>query len=96
VLVLIGATEDGAKELLAMSKVIRESTRSWPELPGQLKRMGLSGALRLAIGDGSLGFWIAVREEYGPIARATLLGPLVLEAQVAKVVTGVNSSTEKN
>ena len=35
----------------------------------QLKRLGLSAAPKLAIGDGSLGFWIALQEEYGPIAQ---------------------------
>ncbi len=75
VLVLIGATEDGTKELLAVVDGYRESTQSWRELLGQLKRLGLSAAPKLAIGDGSLGFWIALQEEYGPVARAALLGP---------------------
>jgi putative transposase len=69
VLVLIGATEDGAKELLAVVDGYRESTQSWRELLGQLKRLGLSTAPKLAIGDGSLGFWIALQEEYGPVAQ---------------------------
>jgi putative transposase len=53
VLVLIGATEDGNKELLAVVDGYRESAQSWRELLGQLKRMGLSSAPKLAIGDGS-------------------------------------------
>jgi putative transposase len=69
VLVLIGATEDGRKELLAVVDGYRESTQSWRELLGQLKRLGLSAAPKLAIGDGSLGFWIALQEEYGPVAQ---------------------------
>jgi hypothetical protein len=69
VLVLIGATEDGAKELLAVVDGYRESTQSWREQLGQLKRLGLSAAPKLAIGDGSLGFWIGLQEEYGPIAQ---------------------------
>jgi len=36
---------------------------------GQLKRLSLSAAPKLAIGDGSLGFWIALQEEYGPVAQ---------------------------
>ena len=68
-LVLIGATEDGTKELLAVVDGYRESTQSWRELLGQLKRLGLSAAPKLAIGDGSLGFWIALQEEYGPVAQ---------------------------
>jgi transposase-like protein len=47
----------------------RESTQSWRELLGQLKRLGLSAAPKLAIGDGSLGFWIALQEEYGSVAQ---------------------------
>jgi putative transposase len=69
VLVLIGATEDGRKELLAVDGY-RESTQSWRELLGQLKRLGLSAAPKLAIGDGSLGFWIALQEEYGPVVQS--------------------------
>src|SRR5260370_2838657 len=69
VLVLIGATEDGTKELLAVVDGYRESTQSWRELLGQLKRQGLSTAPKLAICDGSLGFWIARQEEYGSIAH---------------------------
>src|SRR5689334_7277810 len=67
VLVLIGATQDGTKELLAVVDGYRESAQSWRELLGQLKRLGLSTAPKLAIGDGSLGFWLALREEYGPV-----------------------------
>ena len=69
VLVLIGATEDGTKELLAVVDGYRESTQSWRELLGQLKRMGLSSAPKLAIGDGALGFWVALQEEYGQVAQ---------------------------
>ena len=69
VLVLIGATEDGNKELLAVVDGYRESAQSWSELLGQLKRMGLSTAPKLAIGDGSLGFWVALEEEYGQVAQ---------------------------
>jgi hypothetical protein len=48
--------------------VLPESTPSWRELLQQLKRPG-SNAPKLAIGDGSLGFWIALHEEYGPVAQ---------------------------
>ena len=68
-LVLIGALEDGTKELLAVVDGYRESTQSWRELLQQLKRQGLQTAPKLAIGDGSLGFWLALREEYGPVAQ---------------------------
>jgi transposase-like protein len=69
VLVLIGATEDGNKELLAVVDGYRESAQSWRELLGQLKRMGLSSAPKLAMGDGSMGFWVALQEEYGQVAQ---------------------------
>ena len=68
VLVLIGATEEGSKELIAVIDGYRESSQSWRELLGQLKRLGLMTA-KLAIGDGSLEFWIALQEEYGPVAQ---------------------------
>ena len=41
----------------------RESAQSWGELLQQFKRLGLSSAPKLAIGDSSLGFWIALQEE---------------------------------
>jgi putative transposase len=66
VLVLMGALEDGTKELLAVVDGYRESAQSWREVLGQLKRHGLTTAPKLAVGDGSLGFWNALREEYGP------------------------------
>src|SRR5215469_4010648 len=47
----------------------RESAQSWRELLQQLKRLGLSAAPKLAIGDGSPGFWISLQEQYGPIAQ---------------------------
>jgi putative transposase len=61
--------EDGTKELLAVVDGYRESTQSWRELLQQLKRQGLQTAPKLAIGDGSLGFWLALREEYGAVAQ---------------------------
>ena len=51
-----------------------ESSQSWRELLGQLKRLGLSGSPKLVIDDGSLGFWVALQEEYGPITQQRLLG----------------------
>jgi putative transposase len=69
VLVLIGATEDGSKELLAVVDGYRESSQSWRELRGQVKRLGLSGGPKLASATARLAFWIALQEEYGQIAR---------------------------
>ena len=56
VLVLMGATEDGKKELIAMIDGQRESETSWTALLLDLKRRGMSEAPKLATGDGSLGF----------------------------------------
>src|SRR5258708_34530465 len=55
VLVLMGALEDGTKELLAVVDGYRESTQSWRELLHKLKRRGLTAAAKLAIGVASLG-----------------------------------------
>ena len=65
VLVLIGATEDGKKELLAVEDGYRESEQSWLELLQGLKARGLEAGPKLAIGDGSLGFWKALTKVYG-------------------------------
>lgn len=65
VLVLIGADEWGCKEVLGLSDGYRESTQSWRELLLDLKRRGLTRAPELAIGDGALGFWAALREVFG-------------------------------
>jgi putative transposase len=64
-LVLIGAMEDGRKELLAVEDGYRESAQSWRELLVSLKRRGLENPPELAVGDGALGFWKALAEVYG-------------------------------
>ncbi len=64
VLVIVGADEYGRKELLAMTDGFRESTQSWRELLLDLKRRGLKQDPKLAIGDGALGFWTALREVF--------------------------------
>ena len=64
ILVIIGAREDGAKELVAVLDGYRESKLSWMELLSSLKERGLSQGPKLAIGDGALGFWAALREAY--------------------------------
>jgi putative transposase len=64
VLVLIGATEDGTKELIAMIDGQRESEQSWLELLLDAKSRGLTESPRLATGDGALGFWKALRHVY--------------------------------
>ncbi len=63
-LVLIGATPEGRKELVGFQVGVRESAQSWRELLVEVKRHGLTVAPELAIGDGALGFWKAVEEIY--------------------------------
>jgi transposase-like protein len=60
VLVLMGATKDGHKELIAIVDGQRESETSWTSVLLDLKDRGLTEAPKLATGDGSLGFWLAV------------------------------------
>jgi len=69
VLVLIGADEWGRKEILGLTDGYRESTQSWRELLLDLKRRGLNHAPDLAVGDGALGFWAALREVFGATAE---------------------------
>jgi len=65
ILVLMGATPEGKKELIAVSDGFRESEQSWSELLLDLKARGLAVEPKLAIGDGALGFWAAVRKVFG-------------------------------
>ena len=64
ILVLMGATPDGKKELIAVQDGYRESQQSWSELLLDLKQRGLEKAPELAIGDGALGFWAALRKVF--------------------------------
>jgi len=64
-LVIIGADEWGNKDVLGLVDGYRESSQSWKELLLDLRRRGLKKAPDLAIGDGALGFWNALREVFG-------------------------------
>jgi transposase-like protein len=64
-LVIIGATKDGKKELVAIEDGYRESPESWKSLLLDLKERGLTTPPKLAVGDGALGFWQALYEVYG-------------------------------
>ena len=64
ILVLVGALADGTKELVGLYDGQRESKLSWKELLSDLKRRGLTDSPKVAIGDGALGFWAALEEEY--------------------------------
>ena len=65
ILVLMGATAEGRKELLALAEGYRESEQSWKELLLEVKARGLAVPPQLAVGDGALGFWAALRKVYG-------------------------------
>ncbi len=64
-LVLMGATSEGKKELIAVVDGYRESEQSWAELLLDLKQRGLAQTPLLAVGDGALGFWAALRKVFG-------------------------------
>jgi putative transposase len=67
-LVIIGATPEGKKELVGFQVGVRESAQSWRELLVDLKARGLAITPELATGDGALGFWKAL-EEVSPTTR---------------------------
>ncbi|MBA2442269.1 MAG: IS256 family transposase [Rubrobacter sp.] len=67
-LVVLGARLDGSKELVALADGYRESEESWAELLRDLKKRGMR-APELAVGDGALGFWSALRDVF-PQTRA--------------------------
>jgi putative transposase len=62
-LVMIGVRADGRKELIALADGFRESTESWADLLRSCKRRGMRAPV-LAVGDGALGFWAALREVF--------------------------------
>lgn len=68
-LVLMGATKDGQKHLVAVHDGIRESEQSWSELLLDVKRRGMTIDPKLAIGDGALGFWAAVAKVWPQTAE---------------------------
>src|SRR3982074_2832724 len=89
-LVLIGATPEGKKELVGFQTGVRESAQSWRELLIDIKQRGLEIAPDLAIGDGALGFWKAIEEGF-PSTRhqrcwvpktANVLNKVALSVQV--------------
>ena len=62
ILVIIGATSEGKKELVGFTDGVRESAQDWRELLLELKRRGLAIAPEMAVADGALGFWKAIGE----------------------------------
>jgi transposase-like protein len=69
ILVVIGATEDGNKELLAIVDGYRESAQSWKEILIDLRKRGLKVPPELVVGDGALGFWKALAQVF-PTTRS--------------------------
>jgi putative transposase len=67
-LVMIGVRADGTKELIALADGFRESTESWADLLRSCKRRGMRAPV-LAVGDGALGFWKAVRDVFPETAE---------------------------
>ncbi len=71
-LVIVGATANGDKELVALEDGYRESEQSWRELLMDLKHRGLTEAPKIAVGDGAMGFWKALKKVY-PLNPPSLL-----------------------
>ncbi len=64
ILVIVGAKPDGIKEVISVTDGFRESKESCRDVLRDLKRRGLKLSPKLAVGDGALGFWSALDEEY--------------------------------
>ena len=62
-LVILGVRADGTKELVALADGFRESAESWADLLRSCKRRGMRAPV-LAVGDGALGFWKAIRDVF--------------------------------
>ena len=73
-LVMIGVRADGRKELIALADGYRESAESWADLLRDCARRGMRAPV-LAVGDGALGFWGALREVFPQATRGPLLVP---------------------
>jgi transposase-like protein len=69
ILVLMGATADGRKDLIALQDGYRESEQCWSELLLDAKQRGITIEPKLAVGDGALGFWAALRKVFPETAE---------------------------
>ncbi len=100
-LVIVGVRPDGSKELVALTDGYREDTDSWADLLRDLKARGLQGP-NLAVGDGALGFWAALRDVFPDTAEqrcwvhktANVLAalPKRLHAQAKAAIAGINTA----
>lgn len=68
-LVVVGVRADGTKELVSITDGIRESTESWADVLRDLRRRGMR-APNVAVGDGALGFWAALRDVFPETVEA--------------------------
>jgi transposase-like protein len=104
-LVMIGVRADGRKELVALADGYRESSESWADLLRDCARRGMRAPV-LAVGDGALGFWGALREVF-PQARAqrcwfhkiaNVLGALPISAHpgAKKALAEIWNAEDKN
>src|SRR5215204_2886839 len=82
-LVLIGATPEGKKELVGFQVGVRESAQSWRELLIDIKLRGLEAAPDLAVGDGALGFWKAIQVNMKADLREIYGAPTSAAAEAA-------------
>jgi transposase-like protein len=80
VLCVVGAREDGTKELLAMEVGYRESTASWAAVLRDLRDRGLFAPL-MVVGDGALGLWAALAEVFPPTAHQRCWNHRILNVQ---------------
>ncbi|MHC2599282.1 transposase-like protein [Bradyrhizobium liaoningense] len=94
-LVLIGATPEGKKELIGFQVGVRESTQSWHELLVEAKTRGLKIAPEIAVGDGALGFWKALDEVF-PATRHQRCWVHKTANILNKVAVSVQASMKKD
>ena len=90
-LVIIGATPEGRKELVGFQVGLRESAQSWRELLVDVKARGLAIAPEVAVGDGALGFWKALEEVFASTRHQRCWVP-----KVANVLNKLPKSVQRN
>jgi putative transposase len=104
-LVIVGVRADGTKELVAVADGERESTESWAELLRDLRRRGMRAPV-VAVGDGALGLWAALREVF-PTTRhqrdwvhkvANVLGclPKAVQAGARKALAEIRDAPDRD
>ncbi len=94
-LVIIGATPEGKKELVGLIDGVRESAQSWRELLLDLKRRGLAMPPELAVADGALGFWQAI-EKVWPATRGQRAAACHLDSAIVRPDWAVRKPSSVN